>query len=244
MLASVQTQILGVADPFFSEGFAHEGMKGTAAGETGSKRYNNKLRLHTVRRAMIAPLKKSPLGFEEVTKRHFSMCRKRILTQVRRWTMEAEGTPLFDRFVRAYEELATLLSADDVVMHRLPGQSGDDERNVFGAILPYTDDLQALSTMDPAFTERVRSAIKSPSKDNENSHEGNLALVITTEACRDRIIANGSARDNALDGSATATATDHNYNPWAGDIASGEGALSGQTADPDSNDEDDDDFYS
>lgn len=95
VLASLQTQLLGDAEPYFSDGFNHDSVRGTPAGERGSRRFNNKIRLHTLRYAIIAPLKHPPLGFDEVTKRHFAMCRKRVLTQARLWTAEAKGTPLF-----------------------------------------------------------------------------------------------------------------------------------------------------
>lgn len=161
VLASVQTQILGVPDPYFSEGFGHEGARGTVGGEAGSTRYNNKLRLHTLRCAMIAPLKHPPLGFEEVTKRHFALCRKRILVQARRWTCEAQETPLFRRFTRSYEELITLLSSYELVLHRLPWQASDseDEKAPLGAVPPNESDVQALEKLDSAFLERIGNAM-------------------------------------------------------------------------------------
>lgn len=44
VLLSIQTQILGVPDPYYSEGFAHQGLQGSRAGDKGSARYNNAIR--------------------------------------------------------------------------------------------------------------------------------------------------------------------------------------------------------
>jgi hypothetical protein len=57
---------------------------------------------------MISHLRHPPLGFEEVAKRHFALCRK------------PQGTALLS-FGKAYEELMTLLTSDDLVNHKLPG---------------------------------------------------------------------------------------------------------------------------
>lgn len=137
VLLSVQSQILAVPDPFFNEGFGHESLKGTEAGEEGSQRYNNSLRLATLRYAVISYLKSPPQGFEDVTKRHFAMNRKRLLVQARRWTLEAEGTPFHKRLVRAYNELVVLLSDKDLMTES-------------EAVLPPSrEDLEALEKLDP-----------------------------------------------------------------------------------------------
>ena len=148
VLASIQTQLLGDAEPYFSDGFNHDSVRGTPAGDKGSERFNHKIRLHTLRHAIIDHLKHPPLGFEEVTIRHFLMCRKRVLAQGRRWTIEAKGTPLFKSFVKAYEELATLLAREDFVLHKIPGQ---DVGQFWGAVQADESDLKALATLDPEF---------------------------------------------------------------------------------------------
>jgi len=138
---SIQTQILGVAEPYFNEGFGHEGMRNSAAGKEGSIRYNNTLRLATLRHAVIDHLKSPPRGFEEVTKRHFSMCRKRLLVQARSWMAEAEGLSIHSRFVRAYNELVVLLSAD-----------GLKDFAGYNDVLPPSDqDVERLRAVDQTF---------------------------------------------------------------------------------------------
>ena len=188
VLASIQAQILGVPDPFFSEGFGHEGVRDTAAGEAGSVRYNNKLRLHTLRRAVIAPLKNPPLGFEEVTKRHFAICRHRVLAQAKRWALEAQGTPLFRRFTQSYEELATLLSSDDLIHLRIPGKKVEDEKPL-GSITPNETDLEALKSLDTSFYQRMsRFVVMSQSNnmssgdDNDNNNRSPSEWVFPMEA--------------------------------------------------------------
>jgi hypothetical protein len=91
--------------------------------------------------------------------RHFALCRKRILAQARRWTLEAEVSPLFPRFKRSYEELLTLLSSDDLVLHRLPGKASvdDEDAPLEATIPPNESDLRALRSLDPAFFQRISS---------------------------------------------------------------------------------------
>jgi Ubiquitin-conjugating enzyme len=74
VLASLQTQLLGDAEPYFSDGFNHDSVRGTPAGDRGSRRFNNKIRLHTLRYAIIAPLKHPPLGkVSEIAPRPISL---------------------------------------------------------------------------------------------------------------------------------------------------------------------------
>lgn len=162
ILMSILAQIF-VADPFFSEGFGHENMRNTEEGILGSKRYNNSLRLATLRYAIIDQLKHPPRGFEEVAKRHFSLCRKRLLAQAKSWTMDAEGSTLHKRFLRAYRELAALLSADEL-------KSGDQNDLV---LAPLVEDVRALEHKSPEFFEmcferdRKPAAIDSEPVDKE-----------------------------------------------------------------------------
>jgi hypothetical protein len=111
VLLSIQTQLL-VEEPYFNEPGA-ERMEGTEAGRDASRRYNANLRLATLRYAIIQPLKHLPLGFEEISIRHFSMCRKRILVQAKRWMLESKNSSLFPRFEKAYTELLHLLSTKE-----------------------------------------------------------------------------------------------------------------------------------
>ena len=112
VLLSMQTQIFGVEEPFYNEGSGvpiH--MRNTPAGRERSRKFNANIRLNTLRHAIVSHLRTPPLGFEEVSKRHFSMCRKRLLAQARRWMLEEEGNvSVFRRFERVYGELVQLLS--------------------------------------------------------------------------------------------------------------------------------------
>ena len=177
VLASIQTQLLGDAEPFFSDGFNHEGVKNTQAGEQGSRRFNNKIRLHTLRHAMIDHLRKPALGFDEVTKRHFALCRKRILIQARLWTAEAQGTPLFKSFVKAYEELSTLLSSHDLVFHRLPGQS-EKPTSPWGAVPLDATDIRTLSSVDPSFVRSHQRALGACTAGNEEEEDSKPAPAV------------------------------------------------------------------
>ena len=150
VLLSIQSQILSVAEPFFSEGGGHGGMKNTRAGIEGSARYNASLRLATLRLAILAPLKSPPRGFTDVVHRHFAMCRKRLLVQSKVWTLEARGTELYSRFLRAYSELSLLL-ADDSLKLRSDWELNNNgsENKEIGAISPLRSDLDRLAEQDP-----------------------------------------------------------------------------------------------
>ena len=111
-------------------------MRFTEAGREGSSRYNNTLRLATLRYAVLDQLRSPPVGFEVVTQRHFSFHRKRLLIQARRWTLESVGTPLYGRFCRAYDELTVLLSKLS-------------DENILS---PFENDLKVLSMRDAAYS--------------------------------------------------------------------------------------------
>jgi hypothetical protein len=174
LLVSVQQQLLNDPEPFFSEGFGHEGQRGTKAGVEASKRFNHKIRLHTVQHAIIAHLKHPPIGFEEVTKRHFALCRQRIVCKVLTWIEEARKTSFFSTFVKAYEELVTLLSKDDIVRHRIPGLQGNEEHSCCPAVSASKDDVRNLSTLKPCLAfavlnENTNDAKLSPRKERPDS---------------------------------------------------------------------------
>lgn len=138
---SIQTQILGANDPYFGEGFGHANNKGTQSGEEASARYNNTIRLATVRHAMIDHLRSPPRGFEEVTVRHFSLCRQRLTVQARRWMVEARGTSIEKKFDRAYATLIKLLSSERFAEY--------DDR----VLPPLDDDVEVLRRLDPEFVQ-------------------------------------------------------------------------------------------
>ena len=149
VLLSIQSQILSVAEPFFSEGGGHGGMRNTRAGMEGSARYNASLRLATLRYAIIAPLKSPPRGFEDVVHRHFAMCRKRLILQAKIWTLEARGTELYSRYLRAYSELSSLLADTSLKLRSAWEMNNDEsERKEIGAISLLRSDLERLAELD------------------------------------------------------------------------------------------------
>jgi len=243
VLASIQTQLLGDPEPFFSDGFNHDTVRGTPAGEKGSQRFNNKIRLHTLRHAMIDHLRKPALGFDEVTKRHFTLCRKRILAQARRWTVEANGTPLFKSFVKAYEELTTLLSSKDLVYHRLPGQS-EDPSSPWGAVPLDVGDLRVLSSIDTKFVREHNNSLKdcsSEKEEEEDSKPSAAPSMSNNVAGPDNSTSITGNNNTGVGGSASGVSAGFSgYNPWAPGAT---GAVTGNLSATNSGEmEDDDDF--
>lgn len=177
---SIQTQILGVNDPYFSEGFGHANTKNTPAGEEASSRFNNKIRLATVRHSMIDHLRSPPCGFEEVTLRHFSLCRKRLVVQVRRWMVEARGTPIERKFERAYAALVKLLSSDR--MKEFAGYHSS-------VLPPLDEDVECLRRLDPEFVlhrlssdeDHKPSAISSATHGDDDETDNAQQLAATTD---------------------------------------------------------------
>ena len=191
---------------------------------------------------MIDHLRHPALGFEEVTQRHFVLCRKRVLAQARRWTTEAQGTPLFKSFVRAYEELATLLSSKDLVFHRLPGQS-EDPSSPWGAVQPDESDLKALASVDPGFWGIHKAALNASAAKAEED----LKPAAVENGNHDAVDSDGNVQPgqaqpaNSYSGPSIGSPGD--FNPWAD---GGTGAPAAQTlgyCHEDTSDEDLDDIY-
>lgn len=116
-------------------------MKDTPVGRKGSMKYNNTVRLETLRCAIVEQLRSPPLGFEEVTKRHFAMCRQRIVVQARRWMLEASNTSLFARYERIYGELVVLLA--------------DESMSKYECLAPLAEDIKALESLEPSFLRDI-----------------------------------------------------------------------------------------
>ena len=112
-------------------------MKHTPAGKKGSTKYNNELRLATLRHAIVGQLRSPPNGFEEVTIRHFAMCRQRIVVQARRWMLEARDSDLCARYEQIYGELLSLLDTESM--------------REYGSLPPLLEDLKALEKLEPSF---------------------------------------------------------------------------------------------
>jgi ubiquitin-protein ligase len=226
VLLSIQTQLL-VTEPYFNEP-GYDQTKGTFAGREGSKRYNSVLRLATLRHAIIGYLRDPPNGFAEVAKRHFSMSRKRIVVQAKRWMLEAKGTPLFARFEKAYADIVTLLNTES--MHSFP------------ALPPLADDVEALMTLDSNFVALCRGHVDDtpPSARQRVAHAtvGNRVTVMPNGAQGTGTIAGVIASHvSGPDEAATAVPTSGaNYNPWAdpNSYADAMGQEMGETFDYDS----------
>ena len=142
VLLSMQAQIFAVKEPYFNEGSGIPlQQRNTPAGREGSRKHNAMIRLATLRHAVVAHLRRPPLGFEEVTKRHFSMCRKRLLIQARRWMIEEKENPSsFRRFERVYGELVRLL---------VPLADYDSGKS----LLPLKEDAAVVKGEDQSFQE-------------------------------------------------------------------------------------------
>ena len=132
-------------------------MRNTKAGKEGSFEYNNRVRLATIQYAMLEPLRSPPIGFAEVVLRHFSLCRKRILPQARRWVLEARGSPLASRFERGYAELLFLL--------------GEERLHVFDSVPPLKDDMKALGEYRSRFAAIPENVEKNECEDTSTTEE-------------------------------------------------------------------------
>jgi hypothetical protein len=108
------------------------------------------LRLATLRHAIVSQIRSPPGGFEEVSRRHFMMCRQRIVAQARRWMLEERGSPLYPRFEKIYSELLSLVSSMTT-----------QERS--GCLPPLDDDLSRLEVLDPDFPRAAEGNDSKPS---------------------------------------------------------------------------------
>lgn len=180
VLVGIQSQMLNVAEPYYAEGGGHEGQRGTRAGKKGSARYNNTLRLSTLRHAVIEPLRNPAEGFEEVTRRHFAMCRKRLLVQAKRWTLESRGTDLHGRFLRAYSELVVLLSTEGFGLPEdceSKGSCSDGANSAYRALPPVASDMLALSKLDPKVHREFNTELQGTGSDASNATTLNEAMA-------------------------------------------------------------------
>ena len=88
VLVSIQSLIL-IAEPYFNEpGF--ERNRGTDAGDVASRKYNDTVKVATLRWAMLEQIRKPSVCFEAVVRAHFWKKRKEIETQVEQWIAEME----------------------------------------------------------------------------------------------------------------------------------------------------------
>ena len=88
VLVSIQSLIL-IAEPYFNEpGF--ERSRGTETGDVASRKYNDTIKVATLRWAMLEQIRKPSVCFEAVVRAHFWKKRKEIETQIEQWIAEME----------------------------------------------------------------------------------------------------------------------------------------------------------
>lgn len=126
-------------------------MQSTPAGKDASHKYNLRRRLDTLRHGVLEPLIEPPLGFQEVLKKHFAVCRQRIIVQARRWALEARGTQFQPRFEKVYGQILSRFNEMDPELLELDPLKALD------------DDIKFISRHDPSFflgnnAEKKRSA--------------------------------------------------------------------------------------
>ena len=84
--------------PYFNEP-SYERSMGTAAGMLAARVSSNggyeRLRVATVRWAMIDAMRRPPPGFEAVVEAHFRLKRSHICIVVAAWLADPEGTPSY-----------------------------------------------------------------------------------------------------------------------------------------------------
>ncbi|KAK4473155.1 hypothetical protein MN116_004337, partial [Schistosoma mekongi] len=123
VLVSIQSLIF-VSEPYFNEpGF--ECSMGTPKGIIVSYKYNARIRVATVRWAMINQLKHLPIGFEEVVLKHFLHRRPFIISQVEQWILEMHNHAQF-KIVEVYvKELEDSLPILKTELNRLEERLSD-----------------------------------------------------------------------------------------------------------------------
>lgn len=170
VLLSIQTQLL-TEDPYFNEP-GHETMRHTSAGREASRSYNLKRSLDTLRFAIVEPLTNPTVGFEEITYRHFALCRQQIVVQARLWLMDAKGTELEKRFATVFDRLV-------IALENLP----QEMKSKYPPLPPRQEDVGVLSRNGDALcsfilqteeqkhqTESVRRPMQNPwAASNSNS---------------------------------------------------------------------------
>ncbi|CAH8495719.1 unnamed protein product [Schistosoma rodhaini] len=113
VLVSIQSLIF-VREPYFNEpGF--ECTMGTPRGIIVSYKYNARIRVATVRWAMINQLKHLPIGFEEVVLKHFLNRRSFIISQVEQWILEMRNHVQFksvEIYVKELEDSLPILKTE------------------------------------------------------------------------------------------------------------------------------------
>jgi len=103
VLVSIQGMIL-ISDPMYNEP-GYENIKDTAEGKASSDQYNSRIRLWTIRYAMLGQLKNPPKGLEDLIRAHFHTQQTAILKQCSVWLQECEDKEEERKLRRVIDEL-------------------------------------------------------------------------------------------------------------------------------------------
>jgi hypothetical protein len=174
VLLSIQTQIFGVAEPYYNEGNGVSlALRDTREGNAGSRNYNRTIRLGTLRHAMIDMLRQPPVGFEDVVHRHFALCRQRVALQCQRWTLEEaveaqrsrrrEDELVHAKFQQVQADLLSLLVANPA-------------NGTYPSLAPLESDIQHVTRLDPQSAARLlRTSSTKLDKDDANNQKVSAA---------------------------------------------------------------------
>jgi ubiquitin-protein ligase len=201
VLLSIQSQILGVSEPYYNEGNGvSPHLRGTREGNAGSEAYSRTIRLANLRYAMIDILRHPPRGFEEVVSRHFALCRRRIAMQSKRWMLEAAATArrsqsrendkIHAQFSQLHADLLSLLKESP-------------SSNDYSSLKALESDANAVSILDPS--SHWRMAANSASEQVGNGSVANEKKIAARTTLDSNATATGNARQQVP----------ANFNPWA-----------------------------
>jgi len=124
LCVSIMAQIF-IEEPYFNEP-GYESSRGTPHGTSQSTSYNNRVRVATVKFAMIDQLENPPKGFEYPVLTHFYLMKEAILEQVNGWLVDGKslGAEL-DELKSLVPKLTTLLK--ELEMPEPPADEEDSD---------------------------------------------------------------------------------------------------------------------
>jgi hypothetical protein len=152
--------------------------------------------------------------------------------------MEAQGTPLFKSFGKAYEELITLLTSDDLINHKLPGQG--EATKTWGAVPVDSADVRALESCDSKFVRSHQIILRALAIDEAAEPEDTGSIESDTGWGTGQSLV-GRGIDSEPAGNEHATIGAQGYNPWAAGASQRTDLPQNQNVTPN---EDEDDFES
>lgn len=88
LFLSIQSVVMSEEIYFNEPGYEHEA--GTEEGEAKNEGYSNIVRMGNIKFAMIGMIKKPPVGFEDIVRRHFYIKHEVIMKEVSSWVKMAE----------------------------------------------------------------------------------------------------------------------------------------------------------